>query len=105
MEITRNIIERSVKEQAFGVFEPFVTGDDASVTAFYADVFAALVKLPAVSLIRDDDHYGSGYASYVSAFLFPRDGHSCRDLPERIERTGIMLYMSRLAPIAVYGAS
>ena len=103
MEITNEIIERSVNEQLFGSFEPFVTGDSAAVGSFYKRVFAALERLHNVNVVPEPDHYGSGYASYVSVFLYPRDGRSRRDSPDRVETTGILLYMSRLAPIAVFG--
>jgi hypothetical protein len=103
MDITSDIIEKSVNQQPFGTFEPFITGDDVSVDAFYADVLAGLEQLPCVG-VEHDDHV-EGYASYVSAFLFPSDGRSRQDFADRIETTGILLYMSRLAPIAAYGAS
>lgn len=105
MEITRAIIDCSISKKPFGSSEPFVTGDERLVYSFYSDVFTALERLPEVSLVRELDHHGSGYASYISAFLFPRDKRSQRDFPDRVETTGILLYMSRLAPIAVYGAS
>ena len=105
MEITRAIIDHSVRQKPFGASEPFITGDEQLVLSFYSDVLAALERLPQVSLIRELDHHGSGYASYISAFLFPRDKRSCRDFPDRVETAGILLYMSRLAPIAVFGAS
>jgi len=69
MEITRAIIDKSVTQQPFGTFEPFLTGNDDDAASFYRDVLWALEKLPGVSVIREPDHHGSGYASYVSAFL------------------------------------
>lgn len=105
MEITDSIIEKSVAQQSFGSFEPFVTGDDHDAASFYGDVLSALERLHGVSVFRELDHQGSGYASYVSAFLYPSDGRSRRDFPAYVETTGILLYMSRLAPIAVFGAS
>ena len=105
MEITGDIIEKSVTQQPFGTFEPFLTGDDNDAASFYRDVLSALEKLPGVSVVRESDHYGSGYASYVAAFLYPSDGRSQRDVVDYIETTGILLYLSRLAPIAVFGTS
>ena len=105
MEITASIIEKSVTTQPFGAFEPFVTGNDGDTASFYGGVLSALERLPGVSVFRELDHHGSGYASYVSAFLYPSDGRTRRDFPEYVETTGILLYLSRLAPIAVVGAS
>ena len=105
MEITETMIARSVARKPFGNVEPFITGNDEDVASFYAAAFATLEELPGIGVFREIDHHGSGYASYVSAFLYPSDGSSRKDFPAYIETTGILLYMSRLAPIAVYGES
>ncbi|MHA3774887.1 hypothetical protein ACXR0O_25485 [Verrucomicrobiota bacterium sgz303538] len=105
MEITNSIIRDSVAQRPFGTFEPFINGTDDDISSFYSRVLSALERVRSISVSRELDHHGSGYASYVSAFLFPRDGSSRRDYPDYSEVTGILLYMSRLAPIAVYGAS
>ena len=105
MQITDAIMNDSVAQVPFGSFEPFVTGTDQDASLFYMLVLSALEEIPGISVIREADHQGSGYASYVSAFLYPSDGSTRRDFPTHVETTGILLYMSRLAPIAVYGAS
>jgi hypothetical protein len=105
VQITDAIICDSVAQQPFGSFEPFITGTDRDAWHFYSDVLATLEHAPGVSVIREADHQGSGYASYVSAFLFPSDGSTRQDHPTYVQTIGILLYMSRLAPIAVYGAS
>jgi hypothetical protein len=64
-------------------------------------------QLPGMGLMREADHYGSGYASYISVFLYPEKGYYAgagaaqRDYPEFVHKTGFLLYLSRLAPIAV----
>jgi hypothetical protein len=105
MEITDEIIHKSVAQVPFGNFEPFITGNDDDATKFYSKVVEALECLSGISVVREDDHHGQGYASYVSVFLYPADGSTQRDCPKQVETTGILLYMSRLAPIAVYAAS
>jgi hypothetical protein len=105
MEITDAILRKSVAQKAFGSFEPFIGGDEHEVSAFYDSVLSALASNDTICVHRESDHHGSGYASYVSAFLFPSDGRSQRAFPNHIETGGILLYMSRLAPIAVFGAS
>jgi hypothetical protein len=105
MQITDEIINDSVAQKPFGSFEPFISGGDRDAWQFYSGVLSALGQVPGVSVIRETDHQGSGYASYVSAFLYPSDGSTRRDYPTYIQTIGILLYMSRLAPIAVYGAS
>ena len=105
MEITDAIIDSSVAGEPFGSFEPFVTGDAAAVSSFYSGVLSGLEGTTGVTVFREMDHHGSGYASYVSVFVYPSDGRSRRDFSEYTETTGILVYMSRLGPVAVYGAS
>jgi len=49
MEITGDIIDKSVTQQPFGTFEPFLTGDDSDAASFYCGVLSALEKLPGVT--------------------------------------------------------
>jgi hypothetical protein len=105
MDVTDAILSKSVSQRPFGTFEPFVTGDDDAVAAFYARVLAGLERTRNVAVIREHDHHGSGYASYVSAFLYPRDGSTRIEARTHVTTTGVLLYLSRLAPIAVFGRS
>lgn len=105
MEITPEIMRRSVAKQPFGAFEPFVSGPEAAVVSFYDGVIAALQALEGVCLIREEPHHGSGYASYVSVFLFPDDGTARIEAGDHVLTTGLLLYLSRLAPLATFGAS
>ncbi len=105
IEITEAIMHDSVSQTLFGNFEPFISGSDQDAWQFYSVVLSALEQQPGVNVIRETCHHGSGYASYVSAFLYPGDGRSRRDFPTYVETTGILLYLSRLAPLAAYGAS
>lgn len=103
-EITREIIEKSVQAQPLCMKEPFLSGDEAAVAGFYKRMFAALGR-DGVDVVMEDDHHGSGYASYISAFLSRRGGVDAIDHPAYVETIGLLLYVSRLAPIAVFGAS
>lgn len=103
MEITETMIARSVARKPFGDFEPFISGKDKKVEAFYDDVLTALKSIRGITVV-DGKNY-QGYASYVAFFLYPSDGRSRREFPSYTEITGVLLYMSRLAPIAVYGES
>jgi hypothetical protein len=105
MDVTVEVMRKALLREAFGDFEPFVTGDDEAVESFYGQVLARLDSSPGVAVLREEDHYGSGYASYISAFLYPEDGSSRIDHFEYVETIGILLYLSRLAPIAVFGKS
>jgi hypothetical protein len=105
MDLTDEILQASVNARRFGSFEPFVTGDDHAVAGFYRQVLADMERTRNIEVLLEPDHHGSGYASYVSAFLYPRDGSSRVEMPEYFETTGVLLYLSRLAPIGVFGCS
>ena len=105
MDITNDMMNHSVAQRPFGDFEPFISGSDKDAAKFYSGVIAALKEVRGINVIQEDDHHGSGYASYVSVFIYPSDGRTVREHPRHIETIGILLYMSRLAPMAVYGAS
>ncbi|MBM7661035.1 hypothetical protein JOC85_001807 [Bacillus mesophilus] len=56
------------------------------------------------------DHYGSGYASYVDFFCYRKDGSSIvdtkyieKDSLTSIQIEGLVIYISRLAPVAIIG--
>jgi hypothetical protein len=98
-------MRKSVEQIPFGSVEPFSSGDPGQVEAFYARLIVALERTPQIRVLRDPDHHGSGYASYISLFLSPRDGSSITEHPAYFETGGILLDLSRLAPIAVHGAS
>jgi hypothetical protein len=102
--ITREIIDKSVQAQPLCMKEPFLSGDEAAVAGFYKWMFAAL-RRDGADVVMEADHHGSGYASYISAFLSRRGGVDEIDHPAYVETTGLLLYVSRLAPIAVFGAS
>lgn len=102
--ITREIIDKSVQAQPLCAEEPFLSGAEAAVTGFYKRMFAAL-RRDGVDVLIEADHHGSGYASYISAFLSHLGGVDEIDHPAHVETVGLLLYVSRLAPIAVFGAS
>src|SRR5438046_1845371 len=105
MEITQDMMRRAVRQQALSAREPFCPGREAPVSAFYDRVLRDLERHDEIAVVRELAHHGSGYASYVSAFLYKKDGTSTREFPAHIEKTGVLLYMSRLGPFAVFGAS
>jgi hypothetical protein len=104
MKISRATIDRAVAAQPLGSEEPFLSGPDEAIASFYKRVFAALER-SRIRVLMEPDHHGSGYASYISTFLYRADGVGVRDFPAYRETAGLLLYVSRLAPVAVFGAS
>lgn len=102
--ITREVIEKSVQACPLCAEEPFLSGDETAVAGFYKRMFADL-RRDGMDVLIEADHHGSGYASYISAFLSRRGGVDEIDYPAYVETIGLLLYVSRLAPIAVFGAS
>lgn len=84
---------------------PYNGGLDEDVEAHLHDVVADLETSPLISVEADFDSYGGGYASFVDVFCFKKDGSSReRFLGSGEKIIGIQIYLSRLAPIAAYGA-
>jgi hypothetical protein len=82
-----------------------VSGTSTDVERFYQSVFHRIGFQAHMAVDRERDHHGSGYASYISAFLYPRDGNTTHRHETYDEDHGFLLYVSRLAPLAVFGAS
>lgn len=88
-------------------FPPFSSGKWKTSDGFLKQVVGRMTDIKTIILTPDFDHYGSGYSSYVHIYLSKKD---CSDL--RITETGdlrteevdgLMIYLCRLAPHAVYG--
>jgi hypothetical protein len=106
MKLADDLLFRSAAGMLFGEQEPFVNGTDSDVESFYHRLLADLAHVPNVTVTREMDHHGSGYASYISAFLSRRDDNCITKVyPNYAETVGLLLYVSRLAPIAVFAAS
>ena len=83
---------------------PYDGGSEQDIEEYLHDVVTDLGNSKAVIVEADFTSYGSGYASFVDIFCSKEDGSSTRPFLGSGERTvGIVVYVSRLVPVAAYG--
>lgn len=93
------------QRHAVGNAWPYNGGSDEDIEAHLHQIVAHLEASSAISVEADFNSYGSGYASFVEVFCFKKDGSTRRRFLGSGEKViGIQVYISRLAPVAVYGA-
>lgn len=104
-----NINEQNLRKIIAGVpvgdYPPFNQGRAKSANACARQLCKKITALRMLDVTQSLDSYGSGYASYFDIFITKSDKSSTIDRGHYIEKKGITFYISRLAPIAVYGKS
>jgi hypothetical protein len=100
----RNVVEGKVQ----GDFYPFTTGSWDRTEDYLKRLVGRLRDIPSIDVNAIFNHYGSGTASYVHLYIARRDKSGTNQmlrgesLPDHT--TGVMLYLCRIAPVAVYAA-
>lgn len=83
---------------------PYAGGSKRDIAKHLKKVVSKLKRLPGVAVEAEFRHYGSGYASYVDVFCYPRNGSSQQKRDGVLHIVGLSVYLSRLAPLAVLGS-
>lgn len=96
MELKTNTLDSAVY--------PYSTQDPDTIEHFLQQVVESLKNSDQMEVEAEFDHYGSGYASYVEVFCDRRQPSSSASNSDSAT-PGITLYLSRLLPIVVYGAT
>ena len=96
MELKTNILDTAVY--------PYSTQDPDTIDRFLQEVVESLKNSEQIEVEAEFDHYGSGYASYVEVFCDRRQPSQLVSNSDSAT-PGITLYLSRLLPIVVYGAT
>jgi hypothetical protein len=89
----------------FGLGTVYAGGDEAAIEGFLRGVVSGLARSALVAAEADFGHYGSGYASYVDVFCPKRGGRSTTEANDVQWIDGLVIYLSRLAPVAALGPS
>jgi hypothetical protein len=103
MELSEATLRAIIAGHAVGLSWPYDRGSDEDISTHLSEVVAALQRSPRFEAEAKPDHYGSGYASYVHVFCSKRKGKSTTRTEGGAVVDGIAVYISRLAPLAVYG--
>lgn len=87
----------------FGPGTPY-EGGEAVIEKHLRKTVAGLARSSLIEVEADFGHYGSGYASYVDVFCPKRGGRSTTEADGIRRIDGLVIYLSRLAPLAAFGA-
>jgi hypothetical protein len=106
MEFTREYLLDLAEGKIRGDMAPFTTGNPANIEQHLKKMVSRMQRIYSLTVVADFTHYGSGYASYVHLYISKKDksGMSVEWNGEKRTEvtTGLMLYLCRLAPYAVY---
>lgn len=110
MNFTTEQLQTMIAEQPIGESYPYNTKDKAQIEKYIQDLFYTINRSKTIQCEAIFDHYGSGYASYVDFFCYKKDGSSKvderyieKDSLTSIQLEGLVIYVSRLAPVAIIG--
>lgn len=110
MQFTNEQLQKMIAKEPVGDSYPYYTKDENQIEKYIKDLFYKFNRSKSIQCEAMFDHYGSGYASYVDFFFYKRDGSSVlskkyieKDSLTSFEIDGLVLYISRLAPVAIFG--
>ena len=84
---------------------PYAGGSELDVEQHLHSLVSDLERSALISVEADFNSFGCGYASFVEMFCFPKDGSSRKHSGFGEETLGLSVYVSRLVPVAAYGAA
>lgn len=98
-------LHQLIDGEMIGEIYPYNTGEEGQVRAYLKRMQAEFRKHPGITCKPEPEHFGSGYASYVAWFCFDeRDVNVSENAYTReVEREGLWLNISTLAPVVVIG--
>ena len=106
LNFDRKLLTDLVEGKVRGAVVPFDSGDPDKTEEYIRLVVGQIQKIWTLKVDAEFGHYGSGYASYVHLYISKRDGSGTKveNNDGRITEgtKGLMLYLCRLAPYAVY---
>ncbi len=103
MILTEENIRKIVEGVPVGSFGPFLKHDTKECNAYAKKLCKKIESIKSLEVELMDDSYGSGYASYYDLFLTKRDKSVYSDKGGYTLIKGVTLYISRLAPVSVFG--
>lgn len=106
MKFEQDFLSDLVKGKSRGEFPPFSSGNWEKSDNYLKQIVSSLKDIKSIELDADFNHYGSGFSSYVHIYLSKRDQSdvkiSINGKLSTHETNGLMIYLCRLAPFAVY---
>ena len=84
---------------------PYDTNDDGEVEAHIRRLFYRINRIPGIICEAEWDHFGSGYASFVEFYCYKEEDQivTKNKWTREVRTEGLLIYISRLAPVAIMG--
>ncbi|WP_202707219.1 hypothetical protein [Sporosalibacterium faouarense] len=105
MQFTDDELKFIVNRKTVGNFYPYKDGTIKQIVYYIKEIASVFEASKLLCCDADFSSYGSGFASYVDCFLYKRDGSSSFKKDKTLWIDGITLYISKFAPVAVWGHS
>ena len=102
--LSRGEIERLLSQQTISELHPWVTNDERLIEAYLKGACAAVTRATRSEARVEWGHYGSGYASFVDAWLYKTtpDFNVKHPIRHGEGHTGLVVLLSRLSPYFVF---
>lgn len=101
--LSKHNLQSMIRCESVGQRWPYVGGSERDIEKHLKKTVAKLKRIKGVGIEAEFGHYGSGYASYVDIFCYPKDRSSQWEDDGVLRVRGVSVYLSRLAPLAVLG--
>ncbi|MEO1654481.1 MAG: hypothetical protein AAFU64_13130 [Bacteroidota bacterium] len=106
MEFEKEYLISLVNGETEVASPPFSSQDGEASEPYLRKLVGRLSDIKSIVLKADFDHYGSGFSSYVHLYLSKKDKSDVKVVEEapyiRESIHGLMIYLCRLLPFAVY---
>lgn len=103
---TNKQLQELIHGKIIGTIFPYDTKSDEEIEAHIRRLLYRIKRIPNLICEVEWDHFGSGYASFVEVFCYERE-HVKRIATaygiEELEIEGVLINISRLAPVAIFG--
>ena len=97
-------IDDLLRQQSISDIHPWSSNDSDAIDAYYKTVCAELTRRTGTSSKIEWNHYGSGYASYIDAWIYKPTPDFSVDYPGKQGEAyeGLCILLSRLSPYFVF---
>jgi len=103
---TNEQLQAMIDGKIIGEKFPYDTNDEREIEAHIRRLFHRMNRIPNIVCEAEWNHFGSGYASFVEFFCYQKEDLVILEekLGRReIKKNGIIVDISRLAPVAIMG--
>lgn len=103
---TNEQLRELIKGNCIGTTFPYDTKNEAEIEAHIRRLYYRIKRIPNMICEAEWDHFGSGYASFVEFFCYEKEDVKRTTTSygmEEVEIEGVLINISRLAPVAIFG--